>query len=90
MAFSRNTGHLVAGCEEGCYAWKISDTNSMKKHRLHCSASFMFASNHVKSFDKLITTSSTRVWEYTFCELFILDRLHVLCTTLSLSRNKII
>ena len=34
MVFSRSTGHLVAGCEEGCYVWKISETKTFKKHRL--------------------------------------------------------
>ncbi|KAK2181384.1 hypothetical protein NP493_401g04030 [Ridgeia piscesae] len=33
MVFSQSTGHLVAGCEEGCYAWKIGQSTSVKKHR---------------------------------------------------------
>ncbi|KAI0226785.1 hypothetical protein LSAT2_022776 [Lamellibrachia satsuma] len=33
MVFSQSTGHLVAGCEEGCYAWKIDQSRNIKKHR---------------------------------------------------------
>ncbi|KAI0219397.1 Leucine-rich repeat and WD repeat-containing protein 1 [Lamellibrachia satsuma] len=33
MVFSQSSGHLVAGCEEGCYAWKIDQSRNVKKHR---------------------------------------------------------
>ena len=65
-------GSLVHGVqsEYGAYSGRVRgrllrvEDKRHQQHeetQVHCSASFMFASNHVKSFDKFITTSSTRV-----------------------------